>query len=116
MVTITPGNYTVVIISTDGCSASSSPYPYFPTGIESLDEHAITIYPNPANGHLFIDVNERGKNNSIYIFDVTGHLVLKTEVMEGKNQVDISSLDKGIYMLSWQTDKGKFAQRFAVVR
>jgi hypothetical protein len=116
-VTLTPGNYAVSVTTTDGCTLFSSPYPYFPTGVDNvITDAAISVYPNPTNGHLFIDVAGEWKNNSVYILDVTGHLVLTTQIMEGKNQIDISSLDKGIYMITWQTDKRKFAQRFAVVR
>jgi hypothetical protein len=115
-VTSTSGNYTVSVITMDGCTMFSSSFPYFPTGIENAGANTLTVYPNPANGHLFIDVNSQWKNNSVYIFDAPGHLVLKTHVTEGKNQIDISSLEKGIYMLTWQMEKGKFVQRFAIVR
>lgn len=116
-VTTTPGNYTVVAITIEGCSSSSSPFPYFPTAIENIIPEATPIvYPNPANGFLFIDASEEWKGSFIRIFDVTGHLLLSLRLTETKNQIDISSLDKGIYILLGQTDKGKFIRCFAVMR
>ena len=115
-VTLTPGNYTVVIMTLDGCTSASSPYPYFPTGILRPAENMISVYPNPAKGFLFVDVSNEWKNHFMDIRDVSGHVVLKFRLTELRNQIDLSSLDNGVYFIYGETGKGKIAKRFAVMR
>lgn len=113
----TSGNYFLSVTTMEGCDMFSSSYPYFPTSVPNFSaRNAIAVYPNPANESLYIDAGDEWQNNFIYINDVTGHLVLKLKLTDYKNVVDISSLDGGIYIISGQTDKGKFIQRFAVIR
>jgi hypothetical protein len=62
----------------------------------ALKEKTITVYPNPSNGLL----NIRSSNiiNSIELYNNLGVLVSKPEIMYN-NQIDLSSLSKGMYFL-----------------
>ena len=71
----------------------------FPVGINNMNDlRQIKIYPNPAKDFLIID-DADGEDMKISIFDIFGKSVKQIE-MEGKeNQIDISSLSPGIYLI-----------------
>lgn len=58
----------------------------------------IQVYPNPANGILTI-ANYQGKTISVY--DLAGKLIDKFHVKN--HSIDISSLEKGVYLLQFST-------------
>ncbi len=64
------------------------------TGIESVAKAAKvwSIYPNPAANEINIAAAPYA---TLYVFDVSGKLVLNTEAGNGK--VDVSALENGIY-------------------
>ncbi|MCO6174288.1 T9SS type A sorting domain-containing protein [Flavobacterium sp. NRK F10] len=67
----------------------------------SLDS-TIKIYPNPSSGIITIDaVSEL---ESVEIFNAIGQAVLNSK---NKNQINISDLEEGIYMIRLKTKEGK---------
>ena len=55
------------------------------------------MYPNPLKGNnLFIRTEQ---NSTIKIYNVLGKLILSDIVNSNKNKVDVSSLQKGIYLI-----------------
>jgi hypothetical protein len=63
----------------------------------------VSIYPNPAKNSIQITNFSRLNNPSIKIFDLLGKEVLST--LNSSEIVDVSSLVKGIYLLSIKTEK-----------
>ncbi|MBN1414479.1 MAG: T9SS type A sorting domain-containing protein [Bacteroidales bacterium] len=82
---------------------SDIPYiPYIPTGWKESQRNRILIYPNPSNGLLTIKSEQLW--DSVELLDVTGkHL---TPRLRSNNEVDISLLNKGIYILRIYTKDG----------
>lgn len=66
------------------------------------EESALKIYPNPANSILFIE--GLTNNPTVTIYNMTGSMVIKTNLSE--NKVDISHLPAGFYIMEL-TKKGK---------
>ncbi|MES2656086.1 MAG: T9SS type A sorting domain-containing protein [Bacteroidota bacterium] len=64
------------------------------TGVKLIAKPAteLNVYPNPAANEINIAALP---NSTLYLFDVSGKLVLSTEV--GNSKVDVSGLDNGIY-------------------
>lgn len=84
-----------------------SPYnPLFPYGyglsetgplsIAALNS-GVTIYPNPAKDRISIMGIQNQKIN-LAIYDCTGALVMQKQLLNN-NQIDVSSLSKGIYLM-----------------
>lgn len=63
------------------------------TNVESEDSGSL-FYPNPSNGTLFI--NSNGFDQTTKIYSLLGELVFRTEM----NQLDISTLEKGVYIVT----------------
>jgi len=88
-------------------------YPYlanYVTGIKTVYSHLqFSIYPNPAS--QFISINNELNISAIQIIDMTGKTV-KQITHVTKDNIDISHLNTGIYLLLVKTDKGTGVKRF----
>ncbi|MGV0978682.1 T9SS type A sorting domain-containing protein [Empedobacter falsenii] len=65
-------------------------------GTSDLNKSSINVYPNPVNNVLFIETNEASKAE---IFAITGTKMTEKTLQKGKNQLDVSSLPKGVYII-----------------
>ncbi len=77
-------------------------------GVEENQIDTIKIYPNPTDGLLYIDANIESIKGAT-VFDILGKKVLQLE--GNKQQVDISSLESGMYFLNLKTESGQFNQK-----
>jgi hypothetical protein len=68
------------------------------TGISEGNAKDALIYPNPASDVLYIDFDRPGQVNAI-IYDVSGHVMVDRDLNELRNQLDISGLRSGVYLI-----------------
>lgn len=88
---------------TDGTPFSNS------TGIgENKKENTLNIFPNPVKNQLNLQGDE--KINRLEIFNINGAMVFSLNKVS--NQVDVSSLSNGIYILRVNTESGSSHLRF----
>ena len=69
----------------------------------------LQIYPNPTKDKLFL---ESGSKGEITIFDLKGKLLLKKEIESIKNEINVSNLINGSYLLKFESDKGVKTMQF----
>ena len=64
------------------------------------DEQNLSVFPNPvANGKLFVSLN--GAENVVAnLTTVTGQQIKKVFLKKGRNNIDVSDLSNGVYILS----------------
>lgn len=60
------------------------------------------MYPNPVEEILYIAIDE---SIQVQIVDLFGKVISKRELQIGKNQINASKMDAGIYFIV--TDKGE---------
>ena len=79
----------------------------------SIGENIINaiIYPNPASDKMNISAD--GMTN-ISVFNVVGQNVLSVDVDANEFGLDVSALEKGVYMLKISTLKGCYTKRICV--
>ena len=78
---------------------------YSNTGNNELTfSKAFEIFPNPTQGSVEIKVKEFSYY-TISLFDLTGKQVKYYKVYGSKFKIDLSSVEKGIYIIRLQTDK-----------
>lgn len=77
--------------------------PYFNIGIEEIKAEDIVakVYPNPVSNALNIETKEKVDN--IILYDILGKEVLRTKKT---NDIDVSNLNNGVYILKLMTEKG----------
>ncbi|HBX52873.1 MAG: hypothetical protein A2W98_01880 [Bacteroidetes bacterium GWF2_33_38] len=84
------------------------------TGIETAEiKNLFRIYPNPNKGTFFIECSE--SNCIAEIFDLTSKKsYYKLNLAVGKNDVMISNLSTGVYILKLQSLKGSTYQKLII--
>ncbi len=104
-----------------GGGTDSTQIGFLPTNILQINgiNSLVHIYPNPANTQLVVSCNGVGMKQ-IKIADVIGNEVVSRIYSETANvtqqQLDISALSQGIYMVEVITDKGVATQKLVVAR
>lgn len=102
------GIYLVEAKNGNGCSAYSSNFSFVKTAIrEDAIFQNFTFYPNPITTQLFVDFNKRFE---LSFFNLSGQETLQKTDLQGKQEIDLSSLKRGIYMMRITSD-GKTAVR-----
>ena len=79
------------------------------------------IYPNPVTDYVNVDVtNDQTGKMKVSILDISGRLIKQMvydkETMEFKVQIDMTSLQRGVYVLSIQYAAGGKPSTFKVVK
>jgi hypothetical protein len=73
-------------------------------GQESLD-FMFDIFPNPASNLLNLKLSGTSLSSNVYIFDITGKLIMRTEISNDEGtprttrQIDISAMQSGVYIV-----------------
>ncbi|MCB9227652.1 MAG: T9SS type A sorting domain-containing protein [Chitinophagales bacterium] len=97
--------------ASSGTIGAVSRIEFFVTGLNELTIlENVTAYPNPTSNSVFIET-ENEKFNAISIYDLSGRLVENKNVIN--NQVDLSSLQTGTYLI--QTNNQKI-QSFKIIK
>ena len=84
------------------------------TNIDELTiEDAVALYPNPATSQIQIKLaDSRFLGAEMQIFDVYGKLISNSTIQNLSNQVNISQLANGMYLVRINTNDGMVTKRF----
>jgi hypothetical protein len=95
------GNGTYTVRATVGnCSATSLPYNFFFTAINSPDlEAGMHIAPNPVKETLTIRYKGAASRFRITMMDMTGRTVYEASAVLGRHAVDVRKLSAGGYVV-----------------
>ncbi|MBK7310131.1 MAG: T9SS type A sorting domain-containing protein [Sphingobacteriaceae bacterium] len=94
------GNYTCIVSNTvNGCADTVVYNVVCNNGIKSFtsNEIIISVYPNPSNGILTIEVSSAHPNAKLNVFDVQGKLLLEKPLNSSLNKFE-TNLPKGFYL------------------
>jgi len=75
-------------------------------GVEQLEAK---VYPNPTFGKVNIETDEQIQAS---VFDLTGNSLRFTSMSSGKNEMDITQLPAGMYILVLQNKEGNKTSSF----
>ena len=104
--------YTVDVTNSDGCTTRDSINIIFsPSACVGIGENTVhgfvRLYPNPAQGELFIELNDIPGETKAGIYDLFGRqiLFLRLDGSDGRKVVsrhDLSNISKGIYFVRFE--------------
>lgn len=77
-------------------------------GINDLNKAAVKLYPNPSMGIVNIEVSDNQTINKVAVSNVLGQTIM---VLGNTATLDISSLNKGTYFITVETDNGRQTQK-----
>ena len=96
----TAGNYTVTVTDANGCQADDEIIVNVSTGISSISNESITIFPNPSKDKSNLYLPPTSSTWNIRLMDATGKILLSREVKSGLNEIEIQNYSSGIYYLN----------------
>ncbi len=83
------------------------------TGINEVS--AISgLYPNPANDFVTLKLNEGFQNSVIRLTELSGKLVKEIKSNELQNTINVSTLSKGMYLVTVSNDKGSYVSKLTI--
>jgi hypothetical protein len=115
--------YQVEITSAASCNSSkpmkisrSNIASTSPIGIYEYENNFIfSIYPNPANESLNINVDlTNSKNIMMNIYNSLGALVKSTSIEQQTQQINVSDLNTGFYIVELRSSKGFSKQKLTI--
>lgn len=82
----------------------------------NIDEDDLSIYPNPANTQLYIEL---GSSNSLQdtqleIINESGIIMMKTNLESNKSAINISQLHRGVYFIRVYFDQNTIVKKLVV--
>lgn len=93
----------------NGLSAISS-FKLGSTEISGPESFDVLIYPNPTSDMVYIDL-EKQQQVHVGLYDIHGQEVLKQDIFNLRNQLDISKLKSGVYIIKLEGLKKLKAER-----
>ena len=96
------GVYEVLVVDEIGCEGSTM-IPIYSVAISELTNSSISIYPNPVQNTLNIDLETNSTSVEVQILNTMGAEVLNKIVdvsgIDNKIQLQVGDLPKGVYFL-----------------
>jgi hypothetical protein len=80
-------------------------------GINDPKSISVLTYPNPANSTLYV---ENAKNSSLALYNISGENSLSIQVVSDKQQIDVSSLARGTYILIIRKDNRTALEKLVI--
>ena len=77
------------------------------SGIRTLQQNGISVYPNPTTGIIHYETNLHPINR-VKILDLSGRVLLERSNLQREGTIDMSELHEGIYHLTIMTDHKVF--------
>jgi len=98
--------YAVEALYTTGESvlSFSNPINFTPVGVNELSDEDVKVYPNPARDILYIQNCELG---TAVIYSATGQLMGEYRISDQLNNINVSSLTQGLYIIKIVGDNDK---------
>ena len=111
------GKYRVTVTNEAGCQATDEvEVEIWPTGVNTLANTGINVYPNPASLMVNIEI-ETADNASVEIMDVKGSFVKSVSTLKsGVNTIDISDLNAGVYFLNIYNNDAVIRHQLSVTK
>ena len=68
---------------------------------ESLGQHRITIYPNPTDGRISVEITGAGslEESAITVYGIMGNMVYNDSEIDVENEIDLTTCPDGMYIL-----------------
>jgi bacillolysin len=121
--TATPGTYYAQVFGYSGANSTTTCYTlkvqlgtatiFGNTNEIAKNNAVLKVYPSPATDILNVSVlGETNGKGIIKVVDVNGTVVLQQKINSSVQQVDISRLAKGVYMLKIENGSGLLTSKF----
>jgi Secretion system C-terminal sorting domain/SprB repeat len=80
---------------------------------DKILESAISVFPNPSNGKVNVNIDRFYSNIEIEVIDNSGRII-KTIQLSDSNTLDLTSLNEGFYSLKFKTSKSTVTKKIII--
>lgn len=94
------GSYTVMITDVDGCTYLSDSLVVTGSGVEEVREESVSVFPNPASGH--VNILSSSPIKTVAVVNGLGETVLFTNGLD--HSLDTRTLANGMYLVTIQLE------------
>lgn len=101
-------NYNPAANSPDSCIYDDT------TGIKSLEDIGLSLYPNPAERQIRIEIEGDGSPIEIAVFSLDGKEVMSSFDLVQSQWIDISNLNPGLYLFRIKSNQLTFSERIII--
>ncbi len=84
------------------------------TSIYQFEKSDVEVYPNPNNGYFTIDLNKLPNDLKLSISNTLGQVVYAQEVDDFKVNIELTDVEKGVYILNLKNDNLSFNKRILI--
>jgi len=106
----TVGSYTLVVVDEFGCEYPSSAIA-FAVGIEQQQLPTWSVYPNPADNKVNVQVNNGFDVRKLVVTDMTGRVIHTIATSKQLYVLDIQDWPSGVYFVQIVGDQATYAKR-----
>jgi hypothetical protein len=113
------GTFTVTMYAVDSCGVDSTVATVTVTNagvggpVASAD---VRLFPNPANNTVWVDNMSNQKMGAITVLNAVGAVVAQKQAAGKREQIDLSSLPAGSYLVRIQLDGTTTVRRMQIVK
>lgn len=87
----------------------------YPSGVTTIKEDALVVYPNPAENVLVIELGRIHPRGVLTVSNMIGKKLLTQALTESQRSIDVSQLSSGLYVLEFEHNGqraiGKFVKQ-----
>jgi hypothetical protein len=84
-------------------------------GINKINALDFSVVPNPNNGFFEIITNRNiGPNTNLTVTDITGKVVTREKLLTNNYQVDLSGIEKGVYIINVSNKSAQSQKRVVI--
>ncbi len=101
------GEYTVTITDEFGCEGEVTIFvTVIPSGFEASKLKAVKVFPNPTDAFLNVTWSGGYTPKQMELVDATGRIVLTQTAISNNEQIDLTNIPSGYYLLNLRGENG----------
>jgi len=81
-----------------------------------MPEISTEVYPNPVSSQLLTVVLNGAANGQITISGITGGELLTLELYEGNNEIDLKTINNGVYLVKVLSEDFEKTEKVIVIK
>ena len=90
----------MMVLTVDGCAS-----------ITELDGMLFDVFPNPSEGTFNYELSELTGDTQMIVTDLSGKIVLNTQITATTGSFDLSNVETGVYILTLSSENGTASVR-----
>ena len=75
--------------------------------------NGVSVYPNPSNGEISIDIADFNAYD-LSVLDILGKEVYSEKINDNKFKINLSHLEKGVYLIEFKNKLNKFSKEIII--